>query len=269
MKYLLAVLAVTLPLAALAAVAPPTPNVVLRENVQIQRFYGYAYDLDSGKYRYTEVHVRQMQGDRPLDESITFFSPDGTLIAKKIIDFSANPYLPLFRIDVLNVHHSEGISKVTPDEIYAFRQNAHDGAPQQKAVTNAPNTVTASGLDNFIRAKFPELLNHQAVTVPFFVASALKSREFTISRLKDGTFENHPTVRFKIAQTSMLRLLVGRPIILSYDPQTRRLLEYRGVSELYDPRTDNPYMVRVDYFSQPPVNAPEKLPPLDPDASSK
>ena len=44
--------------------------------------------------------------------------------------------------------------------------------------------------------------------------------------------------------------------VLLYDPQQRRLLEYRGISNLHDPRTREAYSVRIVYPSVPPADVP-------------
>lgn len=270
MKFSFTVVATALLLAlSTAAAAVPTPKIVLHENVQIQRFYGYAYDLENGKYRYTEVHERQVQNGNTLAENIRYFAPDGTLIATRMLDFSSAPYLPLSRLDQLNTPHVMGISRITPQQIHAFRQGPKDTAPEQQALQRSAGTVALAGLDNFIRAHLATLLNGTPASVPLFSADALDTRTVTITRLKDGTLDHHPTVRFRITSNSWLRLVNGQPIILSYDADERRLVEYRGTSELYNPHTDKPYTVRVSYARAAPAGAPAKLPPLDDDADSE
>ena len=46
------------------------------------------------------------------------------------------------------------------------------------------------------------------------------------------------------------------------DIQEEQLLEFRGISNIHDPRSGNAYVVRIAYYSQPPVDVPKALPPL-------
>ncbi len=265
MKTLFPMLTMALAFAVHAAPAPDTgPRIVTQTNVKVERFYGYAYDLDTNKYLYTEVHAQRYQGDRWLGGTMTYFAPNGTEIGKKVLDFSQDPFIPLYRLDVKNIHYSEGISKITADKVYMFKQNAGDASPQQASVDRKKNMAADSGFDNLIKAHFAQLLAGKALEFPLAVAGELDYYNFKISRLKDGTFEGKKAVRFKVELDSLLRLIAGKPLILSYDPDSKKLLEYRGISNLYDPKTDKPYHVRIDYYSKPPTDAPKNLPPLDP-----
>lgn len=268
MKTLLAVLAMTLTVAVHAAPAKDSgPKIITETNVKVERFYGYAYDLDTDKYLYTEVHVQRHQGDRWLGGTQTYYAPNGTEIGKKVLDFSQDPYIPLYRLDVKNVHYSEGISKITADKVYMFKQNAGNASPQQASVERKKNMAADSGFDNLIKAHFAQLLRGKSFGFPLAVAGKLNYYDFTVSRLKDGTFEGKKAVRFKVELSSLLHYIIGKPLILTYDPQTKKLLEYRGISNLYNPKTDKPYQVRIDYYSKPPTDAPKKLPPLDPSSN--
>ncbi len=243
----------------------PAPVIVLQTNVKVERFLGYAYDLDTNKYLYTEVRVERVQENRWLGGTVTYFAPNGTEVGKIVLDFSKDPYLPLYRMDVKNVHYSEGISKITADKVYVFKQNAGDASPQQASVKRKNDMAAGWGFINLIKAHFAQLLAGKPLHFPLVEAGKLDYRNFTISRLKDGSFEGRKTVRFKVERDSLLRLIAGKPLILAFDPKTRKALEYRGVSDLRDPKTNKPYQVRVDYYSKPPADAPKHLPPLDPD----
>lgn len=246
-----------------AAAATPTPNIVVHENVQIEHFYGYAYDLETGKYRYTEVHERQIGSSGELGESVRYYAPDGTLIATRTLDFSGDPFLPRFRLDQLDTPRSVGITRLTPQHIDAFRLGPKDKAPERQTLPRTAGAVALAGLDNFIRAHLEQLEGGKPMHVPLFSAENFDTRPATVSRLKNGVLDHHATVRFKVVSSSWLRLVKGQPILLSYDTASRRLVEYRGISELDAPHTHKPWTVRVSYAGTPPADAPAKLPPLD------
>ena len=73
----------------------------------------------------------------------------------------------------------------------------------------------------------------------------------------DGSpvFEGRPAIQLKVEPSTLLRLLAD-PLYILYEPEQRRMLEYRGISNLHDPRTGRAYTVRIVYPSRPPADAP-------------
>jgi hypothetical protein len=108
----------------------------------------------------------------------------------------------------------------------------------------------------------PALLDGQTLRFTFAAAGQLDSYAFRAVKIGDGVFEGKPAVQLKVEPASLLRYLVA-PLLLTYDPVSRRLLEYRGVSNVINPATGKVYNARIDYFSRPPPDAPTNLPPLD------
>ncbi|HEU0195666.1 MAG TPA: hypothetical protein VFQ88_00445 [Nevskiaceae bacterium] len=253
--------------AAVAAVVPKTalhPTIVVEPNVQVQRFYGFAHSLDSGKYLYTEVHARQQQGTRWMGGSVTYFAPDGTKMGTKVLDFSAAGDVPLYRLELKNPRYSEGVSGVKAGEIYLFTQAPGDGAPHQATVSNrAQSAADVTGIERLIQQNFVELERSGSMVFPLASARRLDERRFSVTRLKDGQRKGVTLVRFKVELASPLRLFGGTPMFFSFDPATRQLVEYRGLSDVENPKTGDRYHVRIDYGTKPPADAPAKLPPLD------
>jgi len=107
MHRLLAALALTLVAASQAATTPGTHT-----------FRGYAYDLDSGKFLYTEVHRQVIDGDRWVGGTIDYYAADGSRIGHKVLDFSSDPYVPVYRLELApGGGYVEGITGLTADRI--------------------------------------------------------------------------------------------------------------------------------------------------------
>jgi hypothetical protein len=222
------------------------------------RFYGYAYDLDSVKYLYTEVHEQRLLGERWLGGKIRYFSPDGREIGAKTLDFAANPYVPVYDYQLPALHYREAITAVG-DQIAMLKSRGDK--TRTATVDNTAPIAADSGFHSFLRAHFQELLDGKTVTFTFVAAGNLDSYKFRAKRIEDTTFEGHDAVRFKVEANSLLRL-VAPDLYLTYDPGQQRLLEYRGPSNVIDPKTDEVYKTRIVYPSQTPADAPKNLPPL-------
>lgn len=227
---------------------------------QTLHFYGYAYDLKSGKYLYTEVHAQQVKDDRWVGGTMTYFSPDGKKIALKTLSFKDDPYIPTYRLEQDYDGYVEGIGKIG-EEIEVFKQSNRDEKMETGSVDKEQMMAADSGFHSFIRAHFNELMNGSTLSLRLVVAGQLDAYQFRLRKTGDTQFEGKPAVTIVAEPDSLLRLFVD-PLLLTYDPTDKKLLEYQGVSNLHDPATGKIYEARIVYASKPPADAPKKLPPL-------
>lgn len=239
-------------LLALTAVSHAAPSTL--------NFKGYAYDLENKRFLYTEVHEQKIEGERWVSGTITYFAPDGSQIGGKTLDFTHDPFIPVYRLELkTGGGYVEGISAVTADSIEMYKQGYEDRAEQREKIARPAVAAADSGFHAFLRENFSRLMEGKKVRFSFAVAGNLDSFKFRALRIADGEFEGKPVVRFRIEPDTLLRLVVD-PLELSYEPTQRQLLEYHGISNLHDPVTGEPYNVRIIYPSSPPADA-AKSPP--------
>lgn len=247
----------------LKAVLPPLLllfSLPCRAEPGTLRFLGYAYDLETGAYLYTEVHEQKIENERWRGGSIVYLAPNGSEVGRKSLDFSRDPFVPLYRLDLKpGGGYMEGITEVTSQRIVMVKQGYGETQPRAASVVRPNPVVADSGFHSFLRERFPELAAGKTVSFHFAVAGSLDVFKFRAKRIKDGRFEGQPVVRLRVEPDSLLRWLVD-PLEVSYEPTQRRLLEYRGVSNLHDPATGKAYNVRIVYPSTRPADAPP-LPP--------
>ncbi|HEU4620717.1 MAG TPA: hypothetical protein VFS42_00700, partial [Burkholderiaceae bacterium] len=90
---------------------------------EISRFYGYAYDLETGRYLYTEVHRVKLENGRWRSGTTGYFAPDGKVIATRSFDFADNPFVPVYTFAIPEQGYLEGISNVSSAGIAMFNQS--------------------------------------------------------------------------------------------------------------------------------------------------
>lgn len=227
---------------------------------KIQRFYGYAYDLKTNQYLYTEVHRHRVDGDRWIDGTMDYYDVNGAKIASKTLDFATNPYIPIYRLDQFNAGYIEGISKIG-EEIELFKQESRKTKLKTDSVEAKAEMAADSGFHSYIRAHFDALMKGETVGFTLIAAGQLDAYHFRLRKTGETTFADKPAVTIVAEPNSLLRYLVD-PLDIIYDPATKKLLEYRGISNIHDPATGDPYITRIVYSSAPPADAPKKLPPL-------
>lgn len=241
-----------LPLAvALLSGAPTGDPVTLR-------FHGYAYDLDTREYLYTEVHEQTVDGERWLGGKVTYVAADGSLLGTKTLDFRADPFVPVFRMDLVKEGYAEGITRAD-GPVEMFRQVRKGRPVETDAVDRREPLAGDSGIHMMIREHFGALMKGKVVHFHLAVAGSLDLFRFRARRIGDSTFEGRPAVRFRLEADSLLRWL-SAPLDVTYETGQRKLVEYRGISNVHDPATGDPYNVYIAYFTKPPADAPP-LPP--------
>lgn len=223
------------------------------------RFYGYAYDLGTDRYLYTEVHQQRIEADQWVGGVIRYFASDGTALGVKTLDFSADQFVPLYDYEQPALGYREGISGIGKD--IALTRTDRGGGTRTVTVARKALAAADSGLHSLLRSRFDELMARSTVVFSLVVAGHLDSYRFRARRIDDTTFEGRSAVRFLLEPNSLLRL-VAPSLTVTYDPGQRRLLEYRGPSNLIDPDTGKVYTVRIAYYAQPPAAGPGILPSL-------
>ena len=243
-------------LSLLAAAAALALSVPAGAQDGTHTFHGYAYDLESGKFLYTEVHRQTIAGERWLGGTIDYYAPDGSRIGHKTLDFSQDPYVPIYQLDLTTGGgYMEGVKAVTAETLVLEKKGYGSDKVRTATVKRKGATVADSGFHSFLRDRFADLVAGKTVQFTFAVAGELNDFKFRAKRIADGTFEGKPAVRLKVDPDTLLRLLAD-PLEITYDPADRRMLEYRGISNLHDPKTFEAYHVRIVYPSAPPPDAP-------------
>ena len=223
-------------------------------------FYGYAYDLASGKYLYTEVHQPVIEGGKEVASTIRYYAPDGKEIGKKTLDYRADAYVPKFRFDLPGEGYAEAITG--NGESIDMLKISGKGKEKRKSIARAAGLNAAdSGFNHAVQDNLPKLVKGETVNFKFAVAGQLDSYRFKISKVGSGVFEGKPAVKLLVQADSLLRF-VAPDLNLLYDAEAKRLLEYKGVSNIHDPASGKAYNARIAYYTKPPQDAPKNLPPL-------
>lgn len=255
MKYEIRMLKRLLPLLLLASALPAAAA-----DEQVLRFYGYAHDLKTGKYLYTEVHEQHVQGDHWVGGTMSYFDPQGKLIGRKTLDFSKDNNIPLYHLTLNGSGYEEGISAISSDKVEMVKRHASGEKEEHGSVDRSTAMAADSGFHAYIISHFTELMAGQTIGFKLVVPGNLDAFKFRIKRIDDTTFEGAPGVRLRVEPDSILRYVLD-PLELTYEPKEHKLLEYRGIANIHD-SSGKAYTARITYASKPPSDAPKSLPPL-------
>jgi hypothetical protein len=223
----------------------------------VARLYGYGYDLDSGRYAFTEIIEQRLAGGQWVGGGTTYFDPDGREIGRKTLDFSRDPFVPVYRLDL-----SDGYAEaITDNGATIAMERRLPGAQPGRDTERKEGLLTAdAGLPRLLRAHFAALARGEVLKFRVVAPSRLETFKFRARQVEDVQFEGKPARQVRVDMDSMLSLFAG-PLHFTFDPESGKLLEFRGMTNVRNPATGDPFKVRISYYSTPPKDAPP-LPPL-------
>ena len=174
------------------------------------RVSGAAYELDGGSLLYSEQHFC---GVDVLSCRVDYVTPEGELIARKQIDYSENLQAPVLLVS-------------------DFRQDSE----KRIDFSTVPELVVDAGFDNFVRLQWDRLVEDVPVSFPFMVPG--RDQALSMRVVAEGQATGDQTVCgaeqlcLRVELDSWFLRLAVPPILLTYDRESRRLMRFRGISNI-------------------------------------
>lgn len=207
---------------------------------------GTAFDPDSGAVLYHESHFVALKGDVARERFVLYRCPDGQPFARKRVETRfGTPWLPAFGLEDERLGYAEGLRGDGP-ELEVYVRESRGKALKRDVISQAPVSLVAdAGFDAFVRDHWDELLAGQSVPLYFLVPSRLDYLSFKVKKVGEETIEGRRAQRLRLALGGLLGLFVSG-IDVVYDDQTRVLMQFRGLTNVRDPKGSN-YVARIDF----------------------
>ena len=229
-------------------------TLLVCEPVRADTLLGFARDASSQRYLYTEVHEFQRGPDGEVRTATTrYHDPQGREMARKSLDYRANRYIPIYKMEMPAQRYSEGISG-NGDPVEVFKQD--QGKETRKALARDSGLEAAdSGFNHLLLDQLPQLRKGETVSFKLIVAGNTDRFRFRARKVADVQVEQEAGIQLRVEPDSLLRLLVD-PIDIVYDAKGTRLLRYVGVSNVIDPASGQVYkQVSIRYGGPVPSEA--------------
>lgn len=167
---------------------------------------GRAFDKSGDELLYSEYHYCGSASACTIE----YRKPGGDLIARKDLDYSYGPHSPaLVMID------------------YPSGKEVRVGGSEREDV------VVDAGFDNYVRSRWDELAAGESIEFPFQIVGFDRPLAMKAYRASQGGCALEDLCLEVSLDSWFLGLLVD-PIVLSYARDSRRLLRFRGISNLRD-----------------------------------
>ncbi len=196
---------------------------------QEEVFQGIARD-ESGEIAYIEEHRMIYEDGRPQRNETRYRDAEGREIAVLTSNFATNPYVPNYAFEARRFGRQDG-TFVDGSWVKIYGRADRDAPVQQGMVRLADGMVTGQGLHVYLRDHLDELAEGDAIKQVRFLAP-LEGRDFVFRIRRLDAPREAGTVAFGIEADSWFLRLFAPKLEVRYDRDTRRLLSYRGASNL-------------------------------------
>lgn len=222
-------------------------HVAAAETVQYQ---GSAIDPGSGRVLYRETHLVQSDGVKMSRRIVLYQCANGTLFARKQVDYSKSQIAPVFEmIDARDGYH-EGVRRAA-GKIIAFVKPGESLPERSAQIASSGVLVADVGFDAFATGHWAALSGGQTLALDFVVPARGKAYAFKVGKLADASVEGVPALTYRLHLSGVLALFAPA-IDVSYASASRRLLRFTGVTNI---RSDSGQQLnaRIDF----PASAPK------------
>jgi hypothetical protein len=198
-------------------------------------FAGRAHDPGTGRLLYVESHAVTGAGGPFERRVVSYLCPDGRPFARKTLELGTARLSPVFRLEDARSGTIEGLERGARGvTVFEHRR----GAPARaKALGEVAGLVADAGFDEFVRARWARLEAGDTEVVPFLVPSRLDTVRFRVRKTGETTIEGHVASVFRLSVADWLGWFLPA-IEVSYRRDDRRLLRYRGITNLRDAAGD-------------------------------
>lgn len=223
--------------AALLSTASLQANPVAADS---ERYRGTAVRQDSGQLFYTETHVGSGQ-----HVEVQYRDARGQLIASRRAQFGEGF---VAESDYRNARNGAELIIRNQGAYLELRDKAAANVGwRTRRIPRPADAVADLGLDRWIQANWSALAAGRRLNLSLLAPSRASFFSFQMRKTESVQFRGRPAIALRLTPDSMLRFLVG-PIELLYDTETRRMLRYRGPSEIEDADSATPNIsVVFDY----------------------
>lgn len=194
----------------------------------VEFYLGEARARDGGNLLYREEHTTRYVEGRIQDSRTVYRDPDGKEIATLISDYSRSLAMPTYVFRDLLRGYEEGL-RFRDGEYYIFNREM-DGKEREKALGDPTNVYSCQGWHYYVVTHLEELERDEAFALRLVFPNRLRTYTFRIEKV--AAVGDRMDVRVRYATWGVSWFVPQLHLV--YDKRFRRLLDYRGVSNILD-----------------------------------
>lgn len=205
----------------------------LNKNSNVTNLVTNAFDRNTRVLLYTEERKQSDKLDRPGVWNFTYKNIQGETIVKRYVNFERDPIKPDFRLDDLRTGYAEG-AEVTGSMIRVFTGGSPDDPYQEKMLSVPEPAIIDAGFNFFVEKNWEKLMKGDVLTFNFVAPSQLDYFSFRVYKKRDLDHQSRTAVMLHMDIDNFFLRLFVEAIHLTYDKESRKLVVYDGISNIYD-----------------------------------
>lgn len=219
-----------------------TPNEGL---VPSTKYKGLAYDMNSNTIVYIENHEEIIENGNRIGLKTSYTEPSGKMIARRNVSFTNSETIPTFQTEDFRDGYLEG-SELKGDSVRLYWRKNYESTMSEKTILLPGPAAVDAGFNNFVQRNWDDLMNGTKRQFNFGAPFALDYYGFRLHKIEKKTVGDRERVVIQCDIDNFFIRLFVTPIILTYDVQTRRLVEYEGISNINNEHGKS-YFVKIVY----------------------
>jgi len=224
---------------------------------------GTAYSVADGQVAYRELHY-PAPGQAGLSSRVEYQDAQGRVIVRKQLDFSRSLTAPA--IDQVDLRTSTRIyTRYEGARLQASYQRDAGSAMRTDTLRPRPELIVDAGFDPFVRAHWDSLLAGRPASAEFFLPALLRTITVSIAPVARAECEQvvGDVLCLMVRPAGLLRVASWfvEPLRLAYDLDERRLLMFRGPSNLLDAQGQAQDVLVLFEYHAAQVSASALIPP--------
>ncbi|MGW8320748.1 MAG: hypothetical protein ACWGSD_04270 [Thermodesulfobacteriota bacterium] len=209
-------------------------------------YWGEARD-DQGTLVYREKHITNYV-DGKTKKSLTIYEdPTGREIATLESDYTLSLEMPTYVFKDLRRNYEEGL-RFRDGDYYIFSKDSKHGE-KEKRLNNPASVFSCQGWHYYVVENLERLERGDVFKIKLIFPNKLRAYDFKIEKVDS----EGDTVRVKVKFANWLVSWAVPQLDLLYSKKERKLIDYRGVSNIFD-ENDDLQEVHITYSDDRPAD---------------
>ncbi len=212
---------------------------------QERRMETSAFDKKSNRLVYVEDRIESNTGPKPITWQFTYRDDKNRTIVKRVVNFKTDILKPNFLLEDLRNGYSEGAEYVN-GRLKVFRGGTAQEPFREKFIDVPEPAVVDAGFNFFVEQNWDAIQKGDIKSFHFVAPSQLDYFSFRVIKDKDIEIGGRDAVIIRLELDNFLFRIFVDPIVLVYDKNSKRLISYEGISNIYNDDGKS-YVVRMNF----------------------